>query len=142
MFSGSSIPRDTIQAYLETHYEVFGDMPATLQVGQFNPTLAALHDARHVACSAFITACNPYSRNLDPQDNAARQEALARELDALGLAYLKGVGKHPSNGWPGEASFLVLGLTLDAAKALGEQHGQNAVVWCGADAVPQLILLR
>lgn len=142
MFSDSSIPRDTIQAYLETHYQVFGGAPATLQIGRFNPALSALHDAHHVACSAFITACNPFSQNLDPQANAARQEALVRDLEALGLAFIEGIGKHPSNTWPGEASLLVLGATLDAAKALGEKHGQNAIVWCGADAVPQLILLR
>lgn len=140
--SDSSIPRDTLQAYLETHYEVLGDAPATLCPGQFNAALAALHEARHVACSAFITACNPLSRSLDPATNAALQETLARELDALGLAYIEGVGQHPSNHWPGEASFLVLGMTLDAAKALGEKHQQNAIVWCGPDAVPQLILLR
>ncbi|QBQ99333.1 DUF3293 domain-containing protein [Paraburkholderia pallida] len=142
MFSDSSIARDTIQAYLETHYEVLGETPATLQIGQFNPALAILHDARHVACSAFITACNPFSQRLDPQANVARQEELARELEVLGLACVEGVGQHPSNQWPGEASFLVLGVTLDAAKALGEKHGQNAIVWCGADAVPHLILLR
>lgn len=142
MFSDSNIPRDTIQAYLETHYQVFGETPMTLHIGQFNPTLATLHDAHHVACSAFITACNPLSQTLDPQTNAARQAALARELDALGLTYIEGVGQHPSNNWPGEASFLVLGVTLDAAKTLGGTHRQNAIVWCGADAVPQLILLH
>ena len=142
MFSDSSIPRDTIQAYLETHYQVLGETPATLRIGQFNPTLAALHDASRVASSAFITACNPLSERLDSQANAARQDALARKLDALGLTRIDGVGQHPSNNWPGEASFLVLGVALDAAKALGNEHGQNAIVWSGADAVPQLILLR
>ncbi|MFC4703233.1 DUF3293 domain-containing protein [Paraburkholderia caffeinitolerans] len=142
MFSDSSIPRDTIQAYLETHYEVLGDAPAMLRPGQFNAALAALHEARQVACSAFITACNPLSKSLDPATNVARQETLARELDALGFAYIEGVGQHPSNQWPGEASFLVLGMTLDTAKALAKKYEQNAIVWCGADAVPQLILLR
>jgi len=142
LFSDSSIPRDTIQAYLETHYQVFGETPMTLHIGQFNPALAALHDARHVASSAFITACNPLGQNFAPQANAARQEALARELDALGVTYIEGIGQHPSNNWPGEASFLVLGVALDVAKTLGGTHRQNAIVWCGADAVPQLILLR
>jgi hypothetical protein len=142
LFSDSDIPRDTIQAYLETHYQVLGETPATLQIGQFNPVLAALHDACHVACSAFVTACNPFSQSLDSQANAARQAALAHELEALGLTGIEGIGKHPTNNWPGESSFLVLGMTLDAARALGKKHGQNAIVWCGADAVPQLVLLR
>ena len=41
-----------------------------------------------------------------------------------------------------EESFLVYGLTLEAAKALGTRLEQNAFIWSGEDAVPQLILLR
>jgi len=36
----------------------------------------------------------------------------------------------------------VYGLTLEAAKTLGSRLEQNAFVCNGADAVPQLILLR
>lgn len=36
---------------------------------------------------------------------------------------------------------LVLGLALEAAKSLGNAYEQNAVIWCGADAVPNLVLL-
>jgi hypothetical protein len=35
----------------------------------------------------------------------------------------------------------VLGLALEAAKSLGRRHEQNAVVWSGPDAVPQLVML-
>ena len=142
MLTESKIPRDIIQAYLETHYHVSGDTPATLQVGQVNPVLTALHATHAVSSSAFITACNPYSEDVGARENVARQAALAHELEQLGLTYIEGVGKHPSNNWPGEASFLVLGVTLDVAKSVGEKHGQNAIIWCDADGVPQLILLR
>ncbi|TXH37992.1 MAG: DUF3293 domain-containing protein [Burkholderiaceae bacterium] len=46
-----------------------------------------------------------------------------------------------SNQWPGEDSFLVLGINLEAVKTLGRRFGQNAVLWCDATAIPQLILL-
>ena len=59
-----------------------------------------------------------------------------------GLAYLDGLGQHPSNQWPPEESYLVLGLPLDAAATLCERLEQNAFVWMGADCVPQLVLLR
>jgi hypothetical protein len=49
---------------------------------------------------------------------------------------------HRSNHLSGEASYLIFGLTLEAAKALRTRLEQNAIVWTGADAVPQLILLR
>jgi hypothetical protein len=43
---------------------------------------------------------------------------------------------------PGEPIFLSLLLVLDEAKVIGTQYRQNALVWCGEDAVPLLILLR
>lgn len=142
MFPDSQISRTTIQAYLETHYCVHGSMPATLKIGEFNASLVAIHDAHAVRSSAFITACNPLSQMLDDAANAGRQLALARELSVWGLTFIDGVGKHPSNDWPGEPSFLVLGVSVQDAKALGLKFGQNAIVWCGGDAVPQLVLLR
>lgn len=143
MSSDSDIPRELIQAYLETHYHVHGNAPTTLKVGEPNPSLAALHEAAGVVCSAFITAWNPFSQQAASDAvNAGRQAVLARELAQRGLTFVDGTGQHPSNKWPGEASFLVLGLSLDAARALGTQHGQNAIIWSDADAVPQLILLR
>ncbi len=44
----------------------------------------------------------------------------ALELKTRGLAFVDAIGQHPTNGWAGEPSFLVFGLTLDAAKTL---HG-------------------
>ncbi|SEJ82738.1 DUF3293 domain-containing protein [Paraburkholderia diazotrophica] len=142
MISDSQIPRATIQAYLETHYCVHGSMPTTLKIGEFNASLAAIHDAHAVRNSAFITACNPFSRMLDDAANVDLQRALALELSQRGLTFIGGIGRHPSNGWPGEPSFLVPGISVEDAKALGMQFGQNAVVWSGGDAVPQLVLLR
>ena len=75
-------------------------------------------------------------------DNRIRQRELADELVRRGLAYLPGIGQHPSNNWPGEESFLVLDVNLQSAKKLGEQYEQNAIVWCGAAGLPELILLR
>ena len=74
--------------------------------------------------------------------NDARQTVLARELQERDLTYIRGVGQHPTNGWTGEQSFLVLGLSRDDARMLGARHEQNAIVWCGPDAVPELVLLR
>ncbi len=138
----SAIAPPTLQAYLETDYCVHGEPGFTLRVGRASAELLAAHKRRRTDCSAFLTACNPFSQPLDAAANAARQAALAKELSGRSLAFLPGVGQHPSNGWPGEDSFLVFGLTLEAAKALGTRLEQNGLVWSGADAVPQLILLR
>ena len=142
MFLDSVIDRDTIQAFLETDYRVHSNAPLTLNIGVANSTLATLHKSHRVESSAFVTACNPFSQAFDESANADRQAALGRELQQRGLTYIEGIGQHPMNEWPGEPSFLVFGLSREAAKALGDQHEQNAIVWCGLDAVPELVLLR
>ena len=142
MFSASAIDPQTIQAYLETEYRVLGTFAFALQVGQISPELLAAHKQHGVDCSAFLTACNPFSQVLDGDANAARQQALANELTQDGFAYVEGIGQHPSNLWPGEESYLVFGLSLADAKALGARLEQNGFIWSGADGTPQLILLK
>ncbi|UUZ49901.1 DUF3293 domain-containing protein [Massilia sp. B-10] len=63
-------------------------------------------------------------------------------LRQRGLQWQTGAYCDPKREWPSEPSFLVRGLSLEDASALGRQLRQNAIVWCGADLVPQLILLR
>ncbi len=142
MFSASAIDPRTIQAYLETEYRVHGESGLTLRVGQASADLLAAHKRQKAECSAFLTACNPFSLVADEAANEVQQAALAKELSSRSLAYLPGIGQHPSNRWPGEESFLVFGLTLEAAKVLSARFEQNGFVWSGVDAVPRLILLR
>ena len=142
MFSASAISPETIRAYRETNYNVHGESAFTLNVGIASPALRALYAARHIDSCAFVTACNPFSQQITARANAARQKALARKLARRGLQIINGIGQHPSGSWDGEASFLVLKLSLDAAKKMGKRLEQNAIVWCGPDAVPQLVLLR
>lgn len=138
----STLPRHLLQAYAQTHYRVDAATPFTLRIGVASAALLALHRRHGVACSAFITAANPRSQASDATTNADRLQRLRAHVNALGLPCIDGVGQHPSNGWPAEASLLVLGLDLDTARRLGERWDQNAIVWSGADAAPQLILLR
>lgn len=142
MYSKTYIDAATVQAYLETEYRVLGGTPHVLRIGIVNSTLLALHKHYQVECSAFLTACNPYSQIVDDVKNHSRQRELADEVANRGLIYLPGIGQHPSNEWPGEESFLVLGLKLHEAKLLGEHFQQNAIVWCDATGMPELILLR
>ena len=138
----SIIDAGTVQAFRQTEYRAHGDEPFSLTVGEVCPALAAAHKRHRVDCSAYVTACNPFSQIFDDEANAERHAALGRELGQRSLASIEGIGQHPSNQWRGEASYLIFGLTLEAAKTLGTRLEQNAIVWAGADAVPQLILLR
>ncbi len=140
--SDSQIEPYTIQAYRETAYGIAGDQPFDMHIDVISAELTALHAAHGVTCSAFITACNPFSRFLDAQSNQSRHDQLRRELERRELALIEGAGEHPANGWPEEASFLVLGISLEDASEIGRQFEQNGIVWSDANARPQLILLR
>ena len=142
MTNTTLIDAETLAAYRETEYRVLGDQPFVLRVGQRCPELLSAHRQYSAAASTFITACNPFSHAVSDAENTERQERLAAELRARGLVFQPGMGQHPSNCWPGEPSYLIFGLSLEAAKALGKKFEQNAIVWAGEDGAPKLILLR
>ena len=58
------------------------------------------------------------------------------------MKYLPGVAVDPFGEWPDEPSFLVMGLSLESAKALAARYQQNAILWCGSTGIPELILLH
>ena len=138
----STLNRETIRAYRRAIYRVLASPPWCMTVDVASAKLLALQRRRGVACSAFITACNPRGVPQAGAMNAKRQRALQADIARMGLAALPGRGDDPGGRWPGEASFLVLGLTLPDARALGQRHAQNAILWAAADAVPRLVLLR
>ena len=132
MFSDATLPTGLIQAYRETHYKAPG-LELRLLVDQPSQALDLAHRRHRSGCSASITAGNPDSAELTSGENELRQRS---------LAFVDGLGQHPSNGWAGEPSFLVFGLPLEAAKTLSTRLEQNGFVWSGADAVPRSILLK
>jgi hypothetical protein len=142
----SNLAPELVQAYRETHYRVntgSTDLETfALLVDETSKSLAGLHKKFSVDCSAYITACNPWSQNLPDDVNSNRMEKLKHVLRARSLRWLEGLGQHPSNQWPGEPSVLILGLSLAAAKVLAQDFEQNAFVWSGSHARPQLVLLR
>jgi hypothetical protein len=146
LFPDTALSPDLIQAFLETHYRVHQDVPdappLTLRVGEASAALIALHRTYSVDCSAFLTAYNPFAKKVDDASNLQRQEALKQEISSRSLVFLPGEGQHPTNGWEPEPSVLVLGLSLEAAKVMGRQYEQAAIVWIGPTAVPELVLLQ
>jgi len=131
----------TLRAYRETEYRVEAPYPLVLRIGLADPDLLALYRAAGVDCAALVTACNPRSRRLPQAQNARREAALRAGLLRDGWRFLPASGAHPAGGWPAEPGVFVPGLGRDAACALGRAWAQAAIVWCGADAVPQLVLL-
>ena len=138
----SLISVETIQAYRETEFRVFVECVVVLEISEKNEELVALLKFHRSEVCAFVTAYNPFGEILSHEQNSDLQKRLEEEIQFRGLTYIAGEGKHPVGDWPGEPSYLVFDLSLEAAKTLGRKFNQNAIVWCGPDAVPQLILLR
>ena len=142
----SQVAAEVIAAYRSAHYRAGSGSDATiLRVDQYSQPLSQLFTVSGHRCAAFITACNPFGVRQNPEVNEAACARLRNRLvqyvsrpDQI----IEGAGSDPSGDWPPEESFLVLGLDLKTSRVLGEEFGQNAIVWAGADAVPRLILLR
>ena len=139
----SDVPADQIEAYRKTKYRFGQGLDAvTLRIDEPSDALARLYVSSGHVSGVFITAYSPFSEPQSPEANEAAHARLGEELKVLGLPVIEGAGADPTGGWPEEKSYLVLGVDLDAAKALGLRYQQNAIVWVGADAVPKLIVLR
>jgi hypothetical protein len=142
LFSESAIPAVTIKAYLATDYKVMAAEPFVLNIGRASPELALWFKLDRTDRAAFITAWNPFDELTSDSQNHAAQQKLLAEIKGLGFSYLDGEGRDPAGLWPGEPSFLVFGISLEAAKKLAGQFRQNGFVYAGSDATPRLILLR
>jgi hypothetical protein len=143
MTETTQIHSDKVRAYLATDYRLgHTEDDIVLTIGQRSDRLAALFAASGVDCGAFLTAYNPRGSIQPDAANERGHAELAGLLHDQGLRAIEGSGSEAGTDWPAEKSYFALGLQLDPAKALGRRFEQDAIVWVGADVVPQLILLR
>jgi hypothetical protein len=143
MPEATQIHPDKVRAYLATDYRLgHTDQDIVLNIGKRSERLAALFAASGVACGAFLTAYNPRGAIQSDEANERGHAELAAKLQALEQQAIEGSGSEEGTDWPSEKSWFALGLQLDPGKALGQHFDQDAIVWVGSDAVPQLILLR
>lgn len=142
MTEQTTLSADLISAYEVTNFHVKTQPAFILNIGKVSEELKVLFKQNNVFSAAFITAWNPYSKSLSDKDNQDRNELLKAELGHRSLKFIDGFGQDPAGQWASEDSFLILGIGLEAAKKLGNQFEQNAIVWLDEDAVPKLILLR
>ena len=73
-----------------------------------------------------VTAWNPFSEELAPDENARRHAELLARLEADGLVWLPAVGSSPDGQWA-EESMAVVGIDRETARALGRDFDQHAV---------------
>jgi hypothetical protein len=138
----TSISQAMIEAYSNTDFRVEDTVSFVLKVGIQSDDLMSLYKETGNNCSAYITAWNPYSQEQSLEENKACQAALLKQLSGANFRFFAGVGQDPLGQWPGEPSVLVLGMDKNQGISVGKKYKQNAIVWMGADAIPELILLR
>lgn len=125
--------------YRTAHYCVFANPGFVLRIGEQSSPLENFYRQHNVKSAAFITAWNPYGQKIAEADNRERNARLAATIHDTGFAFFPGIGKSPDDKWIGEDSFLVLGITREAAFNIGKQCEQNAIVFCGENAVSELV---
>ncbi|HLV60176.1 MAG TPA: DUF3293 domain-containing protein [Fredinandcohnia sp.] len=114
-------------AYRATTYVAQdGETTLEIRVGAKTPALDERLRARGAREWAYITAYNPRSIPLSPAANEAAQARLEMELEARGVAFLRGASR-PDDGSAPEASVLAF-LPHEEAILLGRAFGQNAIV--------------
>jgi hypothetical protein len=141
--SKTRISADKIRAYEATDYRLgHSNDDIILNIGKYEPRLLELFRENGVSCGAFLTAYNPQGAQQSDAANDLAHAKLAQDLTDLGLGMIEGSGSEEGTDWPSERSYFALGLSLEGASKIGTEADQDAIVWVGADAVPQLILLR
>src|SRR5205085_7826772 len=121
----------TSRKELEGHYQASlfrADTPAgplTLRIGSPSPELDALLDRHGATAWAYVTACNPGSRQLPAPENEKRTAKLRELIEQAGFAAYPGEGSDQGGTWR-EASFLVPGANESVADLLGRRFGQLA----------------
>ena len=139
----SAVPLAKRSAYLRTQYRLgFGPDSIVLEIESHSGHLAAQFAEYGVACGAFITAYNPEGTQQSDEANSRDHAALLAQIAALGHAFIEGEGADATGEWPAERSVFAYGMDKASACAVGRQFHQDAIVWVGPDAVPQLVLLR
>jgi hypothetical protein len=139
----TEIASDKIAAYRTTHYRVGAGKEAfTLRIDVLSDALRRLFGTSGQTCGLFITAFNPFGQLQSDEANEAAHSRLGDHLRALTPHVIEGVGGDPAGAWPKEKSYFALGIDNATARYLGATFCQDAVVWAGPDAIPQLLLLR
>ncbi|MXS84582.1 DUF3293 domain-containing protein [Nitrosomonas sp. HPC101] len=139
----STLPEELIGKYLATRYQVWIDTSlVTLRIGCQSAPLAALLQLTDSWNAAYITACNPASQVVAPEENRSAMARLYETLANHSNHIYRGAGIDPAGEWPAEESLLVLDINLAIAIKIGREFGQNAIVWMDSAAIPRLVLLR
>lgn len=139
----TQIAADKIRAYRASDYRIdFSGEAIVLQPGLRSAQVAQLFALHAVTCGSFTTAYNPQGAQRSTAENEQAHQQLLTHIESQGFKCLEGEGSEAGTDWPAEKSCFALGLGRSEAMKIGSFYGQDAIVWVGENAVPELVLLR
>jgi Protein of unknown function (DUF3293) len=136
--SENTEPNQFEEIYLETNYIVQdGESQFVFRIGETN--VDELLNRYEATSWAFITAHNPYSRQLSIAENETRQSELTDLVKSKNLRFVEGFGECTTPGWEHEMCLFIFNIELTLAIELAKKYEQNAIVYGELGGVPQLI---
>ncbi len=132
--------RDLEDAYRKTTYEAETELgKVEIHVGHVTANIDKLLETHNCKTWAFITAANPESKPLSPEENESRNAELLAKIRQKPWVSYPGLGRSQDSLWQPEESFFVLGISLSDACKLGVEFGQNAIVFGAAKSPAELV---
>ena len=139
----SKVCAELIAAYMRTEYRAFTpDGEIVLRINEPSKAMGQLMRAAGAKGAAFLTAENPFSKQLSASENSLRQKSLREDLIVIGATVLDGAGQGENPAWPAETSYAAIDITREEAREVGIKYQQNAIVWIDATGTPELLMLR
>jgi hypothetical protein len=125
----TKIPAALIKEYKASNFIFYPENGIdVIKVGKRNKYLDQILRRENIKSSVFITAWNPYSKNMTPKKNEKNQDSLIRLLTKKKIQIIFGQGRSPDLKCF-EDSILALGVSKEDAVKFGKRFKQNAVVY-------------
>ncbi len=132
-----------VSAYRATDYVAHGNgWVVVIRIGHHSRVVDGLLARMNARNGAFITAWNPFSKELSSEANKHWDRELKRYLSVRGFAFVEGEGRGRTGEWPPEPSILVFGISRTEASAIGRRYRQNAIVYVPRGRPAELVMLR
>jgi hypothetical protein len=110
-----------------------------ITVDRQSPDIDRLLALHQLDAWAYITAHNPKSQLLKPEDNTLRNRRLLSKIRGSGHPVFEGRGIGSDPDWLPEDSYLILGIPRTDAILLGAEFGQNAILVGRSVQVAELV---
>ena len=136
--SPAGISLELAHAFAQTHFEVYGPTPITLQIGQRAEAATQWLDRQQARSALVITGWNPFGRAQGIGWNDRANSQLTDEVEQLGLRYRPARGVSVTDDWH-EDSFCVFDVSDAQIDAWLARFRQAAVVRVRHGQAPELV---